>query len=273
VQSVEDHAGLEYWDRNWQRQPLPELWDVDGHLLRDYVDRALFRYMSDALSAHGVSGSKKSLVEVGCASSAVLPLFSSKLGFLISGVDYSPTGCAQTEAILAREGIDGAVFQSDVFAPPEDLLGRFDVGVSVGLVEHFSDTGSVVRALADLLKPGGVMITSVPNMNGATGFTQKILDPAVYDIHVPLTREQLRDAHVSAGLKIEQCDYFLPSNFGVCNLNKSSKQTLSWKLKRISLAALRRLSMLSWWLELHIGRLPVSRLFSPYVNCISVKSI
>jgi len=271
VKSVEDHAGLEYWDSNWQRQSLPALWDINGQSLGRYVEKAMFAYFAHALAGKKQQNVNKSLVEVGSACSAVLPLFNTELGYSITGIDYSPAGCAQTRAILAREGVTGAVVEADVFSPPPELLESFDAVVSIGLVEHFSDTGAIIEALAALLKPGGVMITSVPNMNGSVGLAQKVLDSAVYEIHVPLTRERLRSAHVSAGLMVEHCDYFLPSNFGVCNLNKTSVRTWYGGLKKVCLAALCRLSMISWWLEQRFGRLPTSRLFSPYVNCLSVK--
>jgi 2-polyprenyl-3-methyl-5-hydroxy-6-metoxy-1,4-benzoquinol methylase len=271
VQPIEDHAGQEYWNQNWQRQPLPALWDVDGNSLRSYAERRFFRCISDVLTARNLTHAGKSLVEVGCARSAVLPLFSSKLGFSIAGIDYSPVGCEQTRAILDRENIDGDVIETDVFSPSADLLGRFDVVLSIGLVEHFSDTTAILRALSDLLRPGGIIITIVPNMNGATGLIQKMLDRGVFDIHLPLTREQLSDAHISAGLHVEGCDYFLPSSFGVCNLNTTSRTTAKWWLKKVGLASLSRLSMLSWWVEERFGNLPVSRSFSPYLNCVASK--
>ena len=272
MQPIEDHAGQTYWNQNWQHKSLPALWDVDGNSLRSYPERCFFRCITDVLTSHDLAHAGKSLVEVGCARSAVLPLMRSKLGFSIAGIDYSPIGCEQTRAILAREDINGEVFQADVFSPSADLLGRFDVVLSIGLVEHFSDTTTIVRALSELLTPGGIIITIVPNMNGATGFAQKTLDRGVFDIHLPLTREQLRDAHVSAGLRVENCNYFLPSSFGLVNLNTTSRQSAVWWLKKVVLAGLSRLSMLSWWVEEHVGTLPVSRLFSPYINCIASKS-
>ena len=272
MQRIEDHAGQEYWNENWQRHPLSAPWDVEGDSLRSYGERYLFQYMSDALTSRGLAHAGKSLIEVGCANSAVLPLFNSKLGFSIAGLDYSPIGCAQTEAILAREGISGDVFQTDVFSPSVDLLGRFDVVISLGLVEHFSDTAAVVRTLANLLKPGGVMITSVPNMNGATGLMQKMFDRKVFDIHIPLTTNQLSEAHVSAGLDVECSEYLLPSNFGVCNLVTAGARDVRWRLKKILRSGAIGVSMLSWWIERRLGRLPVSRLFSPYVICVTSKS-
>jgi 2-polyprenyl-3-methyl-5-hydroxy-6-metoxy-1,4-benzoquinol methylase len=38
--------------------------------------------------------------------------------------------------------------------------------VSWGLIEHFTDTESVISAHVNLLKPGGILIVSIPNLRG-----------------------------------------------------------------------------------------------------------
>src|SRR5207247_404436 len=134
----------------------------------------------------------KLLVEVGCARSAVLPLFAKRLGFRVAGIDYSPNGCEQTRLMLEREGVTGDIYCCDVFSIPDDLVERFDMVVSFGLIEHFSDTMAIVAALSRLLRPGGLIFTSVPNMHGITGFVQKTLNKRIYDIHVPITAEAMR---------------------------------------------------------------------------------
>lgn len=55
--------------------------------------------------------------------------------------------------------------QSDLFDPPKELLGAFDISCSFGLCEHFTGENRtrVIRAHADFLRPGGVAIIGVPN--------------------------------------------------------------------------------------------------------------
>lgn len=269
--SDQDQAGQKYWNQTWGASSLPALWPVDSKKIGSSVERLLFFYMSDAFAKHGLNNQNKLLVEVGCARSAVLPLFAKRLGFQVSGIDYSPNGCEQSRLMLKREEVQGNIYCCDIFSIPDDLVERFDVVVSFGLIEHFSDTTAIVTALSRLVRPGGLIFTNVPNMHGITGFAQRILDKKVYDIHVPLTAEVVRAAHEQAGLNIVSCDYFLSTNFGVVNINSIRVYSLEWWIKKVTLAILARISMGVWWLERLLGPLPTSRAFSPYVNCLAIK--
>lgn len=266
-----DQAGQQYWNQAWDATPLPGLWPIESQKIGAHVERSLFDFMSSAFTEHGMANKNKELIEVGCARSAVLPLFAKKLGFKVAGIDYSPNGCEQTRLMLQREAVPGEICCCDIFSVPDELVGRFDVVVSFGLIEHFTDTTAIVTALSRLLKPGGLMFTNIPNMNGMTGFAQRFLDKAVYDIHVPLTSEVMREAHEHAGLKIVACNYFLSTNFGVVNLNSLRVHSLEWWAKKIMLAVLARISIGVWWWESLLGRLPTSNAFSPYVNCLAIK--
>lgn len=269
--SDQDQAGQRYWNQTWDSSSLPALWPVDSQNIGANVERSMFSYMANAFAEHGLINRNKLLVEIGCARSAVLPLFAKKLGFQVSGVDYSPNGCEQTRLMLKRADVPGEVYCCDIFNIPDELIEQFDVVVSFGLIEHFSDTTAIVAALSRLIKPGGLIFTNVPNMHGMTGFVQKILDKKVYDIHVPLTAEVVRVAHEEAGLSILSCDYFLSTNFGVINLNSIRVYSFEWWIKKVTLAVLARISMGIWWLERMLGPLPTSRFFSPYVNCLATK--
>lgn len=266
-----DKAGKQYWDETWKASDLPPVWRVDSLQIRDYPERKLFDYIRQQLAEHGVDKAGYSIVEVGCARSAVLPLFGLKLGMQVYGVDYSEIGCEQARAVLARENVQGEVFTCDVFSVPDYLKERFDVVVSFGLVEHFKDTTAVLTALAGLLKPGGIIITNIPNMTGLVGKIQRLLDRDVYDIHVPLSREQLESSHNLAGFQIQHCMYFLASNFGVCNINSIRPGTLRWWVKKITLAILARVSMTVWLLERWGCTIRPGRFFSPSINCVAVK--
>lgn len=267
----QDQAGQKYWNQTWDATPLPALWPVDSQKIGSNVERSLFSYISNAFAKHGLVNQNKLLVEVGCARSAVLPLFAKRLGFQVSGIDYSPNGCEQTRLMLKREEVQGEIYCCDIFSIPDDLVERFDVVVSFGLIEHFSDTTAIVAALSRLIRPGGIIFTNVPNMHGMTGFAQKIMDKGVYDIHVPLTAKAVREAHEQAGLNTVSCDYFLSTNFGVINLNSIRVYSLEWWIKKMTLAVLARISMGAWWCERLLGPLPTSRVFSPYVNCLAIK--
>ena len=166
----------------------------------------------------GIETAGAHLLELGCARSVWLPYFHRQFGFRIVGLDYTEIGCAQARAVLATSAVSGEIVHADLFTPPTAMLNKFDVVVSFGLVEHFSDTAAVLSACARFLKPGGVMITTIPNFSGWLGAMQRRFDRAVYDIHVPLDREQFAQAHKAAGLDLIACDYFIFVNWQVINV-------------------------------------------------------
>ena len=75
----------------------------------------------------------------------------------------------------------------------------------------------------------------------------RLLNKPVYDVHVPLDRERLRDAHVEAGLRVVSCDYHLFTHFGICNVD--DVQGPSRHVKRAAHRALVDFSRVIWRLE------------------------
>lgn len=266
-----DKAGKEYWNQTWDDYPLPQIWDVESKRLLHHVEREFYSFIVNTLEGQGKTGPYVRLVEVGCARSQALPVLAKRLGISVGGIDYSPNGCEQTRIMLKREGVSGEVYCADIFEVPDSLKGSFDAVVSFGLIEHFSNTNEIVSALAVLLKPGGVIFTNIPNMQGMTGLAQKLLNRDIYDIHVPLSPLDVRIAHEAAGLHVLESEYFLSSNFGVVNLGEMNRKSLGWWTKKIALALLTRVSMATWLIERKFGKFRASQVFSPYVNCIAIR--
>lgn len=211
------------------------------------------------------------LLEIGCAKSAWLPYFAKEFGFSVCGLDYSPIGCQMAKEVLQANGVEAEVVCADFFSPPENLLGAFDVVISFGVVEHFDDTASCLRAVSSFLKPGGMLITNVPNMVGWIGSIQKLINRPVYEIHQLIDPARLREAHELAGLEVLECDYFIYTSFGVNNLTGISTNTVAGFLKKICLGVLSRASMLMWSIEEKVGAFPPRKFASPYINCIAHK--
>jgi len=211
------------------------------------------------------------LLEIGCAKSAWLPYFAKEFGFEVCGLDYSPVGCEMARKVLQANGVEADVVQADLFSPPVNMLGTFDVVISIGVVEHFDDTASCLSAVSSFLKPGGMLITNIPNMVGWIGSIQRLVNRPVYDIHQLIDPVRLREAHESAGLDVLECDYFLCTSFGVNNLNGISMSTAVGFFKKIFLGILARVSMLVWLIENKIGSFSPNRFSSPYINCIARK--
>jgi 2-polyprenyl-3-methyl-5-hydroxy-6-metoxy-1,4-benzoquinol methylase len=204
------------WNANWAATAAP----IRLRPWRDYVSwrfATLFRqYIRPG----------DRVLEVGCGGSRLLPYFAKDLGAEVWGFDFAPAGVNSAKAALARAGVEGRIYQGDLFrnaAVPPDF---FDVVYSGGFIEHFTDTTDVVRRIVRLAKPGsGLVITEVPNVGGWVGKVQKRIDPEFYAQHVALTPALMDSAHYQAGAQpLRPAEYFGTISFGVVNYNRVLSQ-------------------------------------------------
>jgi SAM-dependent methyltransferase len=267
----EDKAGKAYWDSMWSDDDLPPPIQVDVPDKTNYKERRFHRELERLFAAEAARGQPvRSVIEVGCARSRWLPHLRKHFGVEVTGLDYSEAGCAKARRLLEREGQAGEVVCADFFAPPERLVGKFDALVSFGVAEHFVDTAACIRTFARFLRPGGFMLTSVPNLVGINGALQKLASRAIYDKHVPLSREDLRAAHQAAGLVVEECDYFVAVNTGIVALAADDPRPV-YAAKRVLLAGAGVVSRLVWRFEATAFPLPPTALFSGFVTCVARK--
>lgn len=186
----------EYWERSWAGRRLPLT--VRAQAIPD--EHRLFRRFLPA------AGRDTTLAEIGCAPGKWLHYFRTEFGYSVTGVDYAPNACEITRENLRLLGTDGAIVNADVFeyTPPGD---GFDVVVSLGLIEHFDDSASIIGRLVGLVRPGGTIVSIVPNLFGPEGWVLKIVRPRVYAGHVPIRLHEFRELHESAGTETLFANY------------------------------------------------------------------
>lgn len=259
-----DRTGAQFWDQWWQRSRLPPPIDPHRSGLKNYPFRKLHESFERVFRGQATKGQK--LIEIGAAQSAWLPCFAKSFGFRVAGIDRSELGCERARVMLGREGVSGEIRCADFFSPPADWLQAFDVGVSFGVVEHFEDTAGALSAIARFLKPGGRMITLIPNMTGMLRAWQRRLDRALCDAHVPLDRERLAAAHGQAGLQVESCEYLLPLALEVLNVESWPRRLPYWIVVRTHGV----ISRAVWLLDGALHFRP-NRWSSPYILCVARK--
>jgi 2-polyprenyl-3-methyl-5-hydroxy-6-metoxy-1,4-benzoquinol methylase len=259
-----DKTGVEYWQDVWLRE-APEPVNLDDTNLRNHVNIRLGRFFLEHLP-QGRPG--QVLLEAGCGASTWLPVFAQRFGYRVMGLDYSEQGCGLTKAVLLKAGVAGDILRADLFALPRELEGRADVVFSQGLVEHFTPTHGVVERLAMLTKPGGLVLTLVPNMRGLTGLLQRVVDRRTFERHVPLTPDALAEANHACGLMPMTWGHLGTLNLGVVNLSHWSARPLVHHLLTWMLAGA---SMGVWSLEQLFGAELPSGLLSPVVYCVARK--
>lgn len=252
-----------YWTGRWTRnQRLPRPVDPTDGRLENAADLSWHRYFCRAFE--GLPAGAR-LLEVGAARSRWLPYFRRQYGFAVTGLDYSELGCRQAREVLAAAGVEGLIVHGDLFHPPPALLGRFDVVVSFGVVEHFPDTAACLAACARILAPDGLMITTIPNMRGSVGLMQRWIDEDVYRTHVPLDADQLAAAHRRAGLEVERCGYRMFANWRLIAIEHDNRMPYRRMMRR----ALCGLTKLFWRLQRSGVRLRWNWLTSPYIACLA----
>jgi 2-polyprenyl-3-methyl-5-hydroxy-6-metoxy-1,4-benzoquinol methylase len=258
-----DLAGKDHWD-NTERNI-----EVDLHAVapsggvRNYAKRRW--HDAFELTFGHMRGQHKRLLELGCGGSAFLPYLAREFGFDVSGVDYSENGCSLARRMCEVNGVQATIVCADFFESPAELAGSFDAVVSFGVVEHFSDTAKTLACFSRFLKPGGMLLTVVPNMRGVVGAAQKMLCRAVFDIHESVTPERLDEAHRAAGLTIVRNEYFLFANFGV--INPGERPT---PLRRAAFGVLKAATGLVWAVESLAGPFRPNRTTSPYIWCVAL---
>ncbi len=126
------------------------------------------------------------VIEIGSAPGNRVVEFARDYGFEPYGLEYTSAGVRQNKALFEAEGysadnvVQADLFDDDAVTP---LRGKFDYVVSFGFIEHFTDPVPAVLRHADLCKPGGMVIVTIPNMRGVNRWLMRWFDPALEPLH------------------------------------------------------------------------------------------
>jgi SAM-dependent methyltransferase len=164
-----------YWDRYWAAVSLP----------REHRRTPRAHYLNailDVFDRFLPADATLTAAEIGGAPGQYLAYLHRSLGYRVTCIDYSRTGCTKTVENFRLLGIGGDVIQGDITADVGDLP-TFDVVYSLGLIEHFSDRLPVVERHVRLVRPGGYLVLGVPNFRGLTGWFMRVLAPSTYATH------------------------------------------------------------------------------------------
>jgi 2-polyprenyl-3-methyl-5-hydroxy-6-metoxy-1,4-benzoquinol methylase len=254
-----DKAGREYWDRQWE---APGVRSHARSRVAGYRTQKQLAYFQTHLSKFAPEG--KEILELGCASSEWLPRFAGEFGLNVAGLDYSEQGCQMAREMLARHRVSGEIYCADLFAPPAELLNRFDFIVSFGLVEHFEDLTGCLRATSRFLKSGGIAFTCIPNLAGLVGLAQRWLGPQTFGVHIPWDREGLTTNLKSAGFEILNAEYVMVHDFACCSVDEVGGP-LSRKTRETTYSFLKRLTAVAMLFESRIGYYPLNKQTAAYV--------
>ncbi len=164
----------EHWDDYWRAVKLPAEVTRGAQTSTDAILDVIDRFVA--------SDAPLSVLEVGGAPGGYLVHVWREFGHHVCVLDNSPVGIELARRNFALLGIPGQVLPGDLFAPTRPTP-QFDVVFSLGLIEHFDDTGSVVAAHLEYLKPGGTLVVGCPNFGGVNLALLQRLSPSMLEWH------------------------------------------------------------------------------------------
>lgn len=147
----------------------------------------------------------RTAIDVGCGAGLLAePL--ARLGAKVTGVDAAPENIGAARAHAAASGLDIDYVAGGI----EDLPGRrFDLVVSMEVIEHVADPAAFVAALAGALAEGGVMVLSTPNRTLLShvamitiGEGSGAIPRGTHDWRRFLTPDELEALLADAGMKV-----------------------------------------------------------------------
>ena len=86
-----------------------------------------------------------------------------------AGCRYAGLDVSRRELELAPAGSYGTQVTADVTTPLAELRGRFDLVVSLQVLEHVSDTARALENMHDYLRPGGSLVALLSGRFSASG--------------------------------------------------------------------------------------------------------
>lgn len=231
----------EHWDADWRCEKAAQREVFLAPLLERFLPTGL------------------SFCEIGCAPGNFMEYFYRRMGYTVSGIDYS--SIAGVREYLDQAGVKGYTLYDGDFL--EFRPGRtFDVVFSAGFVEHFDDYAAVIDLQASLVGAGGYLVIEVPNFRWLNKVLFRWLDRERFATHnlAVMDPRVLRDRVAQAGFVPLYCDYYksAPVFFNLENAMLQRRPRLGQSMALVRKA----------FEVLHLDNLP-NRFGSPYIVCIA----
>jgi len=198
-------------------------------IFRKIVGEKIFRYMIEnygeylfwQICRRYLSPKKRlKILEVGSAPGYHLVKFSQMFGYIPYGVEYSKKGVELNREIFSLCNINpNNVIYSDFFSNNflTEYRNYFDIVMSLGFIEHFSDVKNVIRKHINLLKKGGICLITIPNITGINYLLALLFNRRLVRMHnlEIMKKETLKRLFEDSALRISYLNYYGTFDFGL----------------------------------------------------------
>ncbi|HEX7965005.1 MAG TPA: bifunctional 2-polyprenyl-6-hydroxyphenol methylase/3-demethylubiquinol 3-O-methyltransferase UbiG [Gammaproteobacteria bacterium] len=140
-----DAIAARWWDPGGEFKPLHAI----NPLRLDYVDRCA-----------PLAG--RTVLDIGCGGGLMAEGMAGR-GAKVTGIDLSEGALKVAKLHLKESGRQVEYLHISAEALAAERPGAFDVVTCLEMLEHVPDPGSVIRACATMLKPGGQVVFSTLN--------------------------------------------------------------------------------------------------------------
>jgi SAM-dependent methyltransferase len=234
---------------------------------RSYADYLLWEVIYPKY-LHKKEGAK--VVEIGSAPGTELVKLHKAFGLIPYGIEYSDAGIELNRAIFVRHGLEPEnVIHADFLSGDIEtrFAEHFDVVFSQGFIEHFDNPRDVVNRHITLLRKGGHLIVSIPNLRGVNYVLQRFFNKDI----LPMCNISIMEKDKFAALfdderlSMQYCGYYGTFNFNLSMAKHPVRRIVlvCCKVIQLLLNAVFRLLFGKKGLE--------SETFSPYLLFIGVK--
>ncbi len=170
-------------------------------------------FFGELFDLHLKKDTGKSVLEVGCAGGEYLCYMTKKYGFKPYGIDFSDEIHKTKELFLFNGLPEPVLHKGDFFSWQPDR--NFDVVFSIGFIEHFEDTKSVLKKHVDILSPGGKLIITLPHFAHLQYLFHWLIDRENLKVHNTkmMRLPVIRGALEGLPLRVEHLDYYQTFGF------------------------------------------------------------
>jgi len=141
-----------YWEKHFENASL-----VNRNLEKQFADFLPLFDRIPGYSKRKIAG----IFEVGCFPGRYLQFLSNRWGAEANGIDFV-RDFSPMEHFFRESGTPvGTLIQGDFFQTVPEK--KFDVGISIGFIEHFPDPTEVLNRQSDWVVEGGLLLVTVPN--------------------------------------------------------------------------------------------------------------